>query len=59
MKKVMFNVDEKLYHRMKFFNYSWNEVLAIGIRAKQMVDAANGTKEMPQPSGNKDECEVM
>ena len=63
MRRIMLHCDEKLYQRMKYYKYSWNEVLAIGVRAKQLYEACSGTQpaQEAQPAKEvpKDENEVM
>jgi hypothetical protein len=42
MKIVKLHLDEKLYYRIQKSGYSYNELLALGIRIKQVFDIFEG-----------------
>ena len=45
MRQVRLNIDDKLYWRIKKTGYSYNELLALGIRLKQIFDIFEGKLE--------------
>jgi hypothetical protein len=48
MKIVKLALDDRLYTKIKDFGWTYTELLAIGIRAKQMITAAQPQKEPTQ-----------
>jgi hypothetical protein len=59
MKIVKLHLDDKLYYRIKQCNYSVNELIAMGIRLKQIFEIFEGKEHFVTAEELKQRCDKL